>query len=98
MALMNRPPELIARIFFRDKAANAVRTIDTKCTAANLPPKVRTELFSNVCYAEWPRWCLWQTPDGRLQVDDLETGDWALPYPTVHMALRFIASRLLADC
>jgi hypothetical protein len=48
--------------------------------------------------AAWPRWCLWQTPDGRLQVDDLETGDWALPYPTVHMALRFIASKLLANC
>lgn len=47
--------------------------------------------------AAWPRWCLWQTSDGRLQVDDLETGDWALPYPTVPMALRFITSKLPAN-
>ncbi len=44
--------------------------------------------------ASWPRWCLWQTLDGRLQLDDVATGECALPYPTIHMALRFIASKL----
>jgi hypothetical protein len=41
-----------------------------------------------------PRWCLWQTNDGRLQFDDLATSQFGLPYPTVDMALRFIALNL----
>jgi hypothetical protein len=41
-----------------------------------------------------PRWCLWQTNDGRLQLDDLTMNQFALPYPTLDMALRFIASKL----
>ena len=41
-----------------------------------------------------PRWCLWQTKDGRLQLDDLTIDEFALPYPTIDMALRFIASKL----
>jgi hypothetical protein len=41
-----------------------------------------------------PRWCLWQTRDGRLQFDDLATNEFALPYPTLDMALRFIARNL----
>ena len=42
----------------------------------------------------WPRWCMWQSPDGRLQLDDLVMSEFALPYPTVAMALRFIESKL----
>ena len=45
--------------------------------------------------ASLPRWCIWRTHEGRLQVDDLETDEFALPYPTVDMALRFIASALV---
>jgi hypothetical protein len=41
-----------------------------------------------------PRWCLWQTSDGRLQFDDLVTNQFALPYATLDMALRFIAQNL----
>jgi hypothetical protein len=41
-----------------------------------------------------PRWCLWQSQDGRLQFDDLAMHEFALPYPTIDMALRFIASKL----
>jgi hypothetical protein len=41
-----------------------------------------------------PRWCMWQTRDGRLQLDDLAVNEFALPYPTIDMALRFISSRL----
>jgi hypothetical protein len=41
-----------------------------------------------------PRWCLWQTRDGRLQFDDLATNEFALPYPTLDMALRFVALNL----
>jgi hypothetical protein len=40
-----------------------------------------------------PRWCMWQTQDGRLQLDDLTMNEFALPYPTIDMALRFIASK-----
>ena len=42
----------------------------------------------------WPRWCVWQSPDGRLQLDDLAMNEFALPYPTIDMALRFITSKL----
>jgi hypothetical protein len=41
-----------------------------------------------------PRWCLWQSHDGRLQFDDLATNEFAMPYPTLDMALRFIALNL----
>jgi hypothetical protein len=42
--------------------------------------------------ALFPRWCIWQTHEGRLQVDDLVRNEFALPYPIIDMALRFIAS------
>jgi hypothetical protein len=44
--------------------------------------------------ASLPRWCLWQTRDGRLQLDDVAQSDFALPYPTLDMALRFVALNL----
>jgi hypothetical protein len=43
-----------------------------------------------------PRWCLWQSNDGRLQLDDVLLSLFALPYPTLDMALRFIALSLAA--
>jgi len=42
----------------------------------------------------FPRWCMWHSQDGRLQFDDLVLAQFALPYPTIDMALRFIASKL----
>jgi hypothetical protein len=47
--------------------------------------------------AQSPRWCLWQTASGRLQFDDLLTNQDALPYPTLDMALRFVALTLAKD-
>jgi hypothetical protein len=44
-----------------------------------------------------PRWCLWQSQDGRLQLDDIAMSEYGLPYPTFDMALRFIALSLAAD-
>lgn len=44
--------------------------------------------------ALFPRWCIWQTQEGRLQVDDLDRSEFALPYPIIDMALRFIGSKL----
>lgn len=44
--------------------------------------------------APQPRWCMWLTADGRLQLDDLLMSEFALPYPMIGMALRFIESRL----
>ena len=44
-----------------------------------------------------PRWCLWRNIDGRLQLDDISLNISALPYPTLDMALRFVALNLAAD-
>jgi hypothetical protein len=37
---------------------------------------------------------MWLTQAGRLQLDDLVLNEFALPYPTIDMALRFITSQL----
>jgi hypothetical protein len=41
-----------------------------------------------------PRWLLWNTFEGRLQVDDLAKVEFGLPYLTVSTALGFIDSEL----
>ena len=44
-----------------------------------------------------PRWCLWQSKDGRLQFDDVALSNFGLPYSTLDMALRFVALSLQAE-
>jgi hypothetical protein len=81
----------------------APRDLCSAATWAKTKPDVRLEVTSDgvsgiiKIYPHGstnPRWCLWQTNDGRLQLDDLTMNEFALPYPTIDMALRFIASKL----
>jgi hypothetical protein len=44
-----------------------------------------------------PRWCLWQSKDGRLQFDDVALSNFGPPYSTLDMALRFVALSLQAE-
>ncbi len=44
-----------------------------------------------------PRWCLWRNHNDRLQLDDVVLNICALPYPTLDMALRFVALNLATD-
>lgn len=83
----------------------AVRDLNATLAWAAARPDVRLQVTSDDTMVKgviqvhpwgssWPRWCMWRSQDGRLQIDDLTTADFALPYPTVHMALRFFASKL----
>ena len=82
-----------------------IRDLDTALTWGKSQSAVRLRIkLDCVCIAEvieiyplsclFPRWCIWQTYEGRLQVDDLTRNEYALPYPIIDMALRFIASTL----
>jgi hypothetical protein len=95
--------------FFPDQyegLAFTLRDLNAALTWAETKAEVRLHIkLDCVCMSEiieiyppgasLPRWCLWRTHEGRLQVDDLEMDEFALPYPTVDMALRFIASTLV---
>ena len=83
----------------------AQRELDAAVAWAEAQPTMRVNVTSNEagvkgvievysCGSVWPRWCLWQSQDGRLQLDDLAMTEFALPYPTLDMALRFVTSKL----
>jgi hypothetical protein len=44
--------------------------------------------------AQTPRWRIWRTYEGKLQVDDLAEAAFGLPYLTVATALEFITTQL----
>jgi hypothetical protein len=81
----------------------ASRDLRSALTWAETKPDVRLHITSDGVSgvieiyppgSSCPRWCVWQTHDGRLQLDDLAMNEFALPYPTIDMALRFISSKL----
>ena len=72
--------------------AETQRAVRLNITSDEVGVKGVIEIY--VWGSVWPRWCLWQSRDGRLQLDDLAESEFALPYPTVDMALRFITSKL----
>jgi hypothetical protein len=83
----------------------SVRDLETVVAWASQRSDVRLHIrLDCICMSEvieiyqvgslFPRWCLWQTNEGRLQVDDLFRSEFAMPYPMIDMALRFIGSKL----
>ena len=82
-----------------------IKDLDLALAWAKTKPSIRLDIKLDIVCA-WevlaiyppgatsPRWCIWQTRKGGLQVDDLVKQEYRLPYTTVAAALRFIGSKL----